>query len=448
MRVFPGWVIVGAAFAVLFIAYGAQYSFGVFFAAMLAEFGWSRGSLGGAFSLYTFAYCVLGFVAGRLTDRFGPRAVIAAGGVFLGGALAGMSLVSALWQPYVLYGVVASLGMATAFVPCNSTVVRWFVRRRGLAVGLATSGQSAGMLVGAPLAQTLVTTIGWRTTYAVFGIVALVGLNAVAPLMRRDPESVGLTPDGDPRSRATAVEPAAGIGDAMRTGAFWALMATFTATWVPVFVPIIHTVPLARDLGYSPLVAASLLSMLGAGAVPGRILIGAASDRIGRRPALAIMLLLQAVAFVAFLAATSLPALYAVVALFGFSYGAVTALFPSIIGDFFGRDRAGSLVGIYFAVAGAATALGPVGAGAIYDATGSYALAFLLSAAFNVAALVALVLARPPRLARLTPLAGGGDSRSSSRPRGPRERRGRRGSGGTSPAPAPPSRSTVDRDPS
>jgi MFS family permease len=397
MRVFRGWIVVGAAFAVLFVAYGAQYSFGVFFAAMLAEFGWSRGSLGGAFSVYTFGYCVLGFFAGRLTDRWGPRAVIAAGGVFLGSALAGMSLVTELWQPYVLYGLVASFGMATAFVPCNSTIVRWFVRRRGLAVGLATSGQSAGMLVGAPLAQALVTSAGWRATYAIYGLVALVGLNAVAPLMRRDPESVGLTPDGDPASRAPVIEPAAGVGDAMRTGAFWALMATFTATWIPVFVPIIHTVPLARDLGYSPLVAASLLSALGAGAVPGRIVIGAASDRIGRKRALAAMLLVQAVAFLAFLGAGSLAALYAVVGLFGFSYGAVTALFPSIIGDFFGRDRAGSLVGIYFAVAGAATALGPVGAGAIYDATGSYALAFVLSAAFNVAALVALLLAKRPR---------------------------------------------------
>lgn len=396
MRVFPGWLVVGAAFAVLFVAYGAQYSFGVFFSAMLAEFGWSRGSLGGAFSLYTFAYCVLGFFAGRLTDRFGPRAVIAAGGVFLGTALAGMSLVTALWQPYVLYGLVASLGMATAFVPCNSTVVRWFVRRRGLAVGLATSGQSAGMLVGAPLAQALVTTAGWRMTYAIFGVVALVGLNAVAPLMRRDPESVGLTPDGDPRSRTTLVEPSAGVADAMRTGAFWALMAVFTATWIPVFVPIIHTVPLARDLGYSPLVAASLLSALGAGAVPGRILIGAASDHIGRKRALALMLLFQAIAFVAFIGAGSLAALYTVVAMFGFSYGAVTALFPAMISDFFGRDRAGSLVGIYFAVAGAATALGPVGAGAIHDATGSYTLAFVLSAGFNLVALGALAAARPP----------------------------------------------------
>lgn len=395
---YHGWTIVGGAFAVMFVAYGQQYSFGVFFAAMLAEFGWSRGSLAGAFSLYTVMYCTLGFVAGRLTDRWGPRVVIAAGGVFLGTALTAMSVTSSLWQPYVFYGFIASAGMATAFVPCNATIVRWFVRRRGLAVGLATSGQSAGMLVAAPLAQVLVTAAGWRVAYAVFGIVAFVALNAVAPLMRRDPESAGLSPDGDPRPLAPAASPGGGmtVAQAARTSAFWALMATFTATWIPVFVAIVHSVPLARDLGHSPLVAASLLSALGAGAIPGRILMGAASDRVGRKSAMAVMLVIQSVAFVGYIMAGSLLALYAASVTFGFSYGAITALFPAIVGDYFGRERAGSLVGVFFAVAGSAGAVGPVGAGLIHDATGGYALAFALAAALNLVALMTLALARAP----------------------------------------------------
>ena len=401
MGVFPGWFIVAGAFAVMFLAYGAQYSFGVFFSAMLAEFGWSRGSLSGAFSFYALTYCLLGFVAGRLTDVWGPRVIIAVGGVFLGVAYAAMALASEIWHPYVLYGFVASIGMATAFVPCNSTIVRWFVRRRGLAVGVATSGQSAGMLLAAPLAQVLVSTVGWRATYVAFGIVLFVALNVVAPIMRRDPEALGLSPDGDPRPLTATMEIARGLtlAEAGRTGAFWALMATFSATWIPVFVAIVHAVPLARDLGHSPLVAASLLSVLGAGAIPGRILMGAASDRIGRKFTLGAMLLIQAAGFGAFTIAKSLPALYGAAVTFGFSYGAITALFPSIIGDYFGRERVGSLVGVFFAIAGAAGAIGPVAAGAIYDATGSYAVAFMLSAAFNLIALVALTLARPPAAA-------------------------------------------------
>jgi OFA family oxalate/formate antiporter-like MFS transporter len=157
-RLFYGWVVAGGAFVVLFFAYGSQYAFGVFFAALLDEFGWSRASLAGAFSLYAFAYCLVGFPAGRLTDAWGPRRVIAVGGLRLGAALAGMALVPHLWQPYVLYGLVTALGMGTAYVPCNATVVKWFVRRRGL----ASSGASAGTLVLPPLAQVLVDAVAGR----------------------------------------------------------------------------------------------------------------------------------------------------------------------------------------------------------------------------------------------------------------------------------------------
>jgi len=161
-RVYHGWIIVGGAFVVLLLAYGTQYAFGVFFTALLAEFHWSRASLSGAFSLYAFVYSAFGLVAGRLTDRWGPRIVIASGGVLLGAGLAGMSAVTALWQPYVLYGAVAALGMSTAYVPCNATVVRWFVRQRGLAVGVASAGGSVGTFVLPPVAHWLVSALGWR----------------------------------------------------------------------------------------------------------------------------------------------------------------------------------------------------------------------------------------------------------------------------------------------
>ena len=139
--VFYGWTVVAAAGLVLFMAYGTQYAFGVFFAALMDEFGWSRASLSGVFSLYALVYSGFALVAGRLTDRWGPRTVIAIGGALLGLGLVAMSGVGALWQPYVLYGTVAALGMSTAYVPCNATVAKWFTRRRGLAVGLRQRGR-------------------------------------------------------------------------------------------------------------------------------------------------------------------------------------------------------------------------------------------------------------------------------------------------------------------
>ncbi len=399
-RLFYGWVVVAGAFVVLFLAYGAQYAFGVFFSALLKEFGWSRASLSGAFSLYAFTYAACAVLAGRLTDRLGPRSVIALGGALLGLGLMGMSRVTALWEPFVLYGFVAGLGMSTAYVPCSATVVRWFVERRGVAVGIASAGGSLGAFALPPVAHLLVTTVGWRWAYAIFGAGLLVALNLVAVVMRRDPESLGLMPDG----RAADIPAAFGappergftVREALGSGAFWMLGAVFTTTWVPVFVPLVHLVPFAQDLGVPAFWASTLVSALGIAAVAGRVIMGAFSDRIGRRGALAIAFAMQVVAFAGYTGSTSLPALYAVSAGFGFSYGAVSALFPSVVSDFFGREHSGSLVGVLFALAAPLSAAGPLVAGWIYDRTGGYGPAWWLSAGFNVLALALLACARPP----------------------------------------------------
>lgn len=394
--IFYGWRVVAAAFLVLFTAYGAQYSFGVFFAALLDEFGWSRAGLAGVFSLYAAAYSVFAFPAGRLTDRWGPRAVITVGGVFLGVALAAMAGVTRLWQPYVLYGLVAAIGMGTAYVPCSSTVVKWFARRRGLAVGLAGSGGSVGTFALPPLAQWLVSAVGWRAAYVVFGAAVLATLATVARVMRRDPESMGLHPDGvlEP---PTAVLPGVGLGVALRAPALWLLGIALTATWIPVFVPLVHLVSLARDLGHGPATGAWLVSALGAGAVAGRLTMGPISDRVGRKPALVFGTAAQAAAFYAYAHVASVPGLAAATIAFGYSYGAVSTLFPAAVADFFGRSAAGAIVGFLFMSAGSMAAWGPLAAGAMYDAYGSYAPAFQLSAACNLIAALVIGVTRMPR---------------------------------------------------
>ena len=135
---FYGWIVTACAFTVLFLTYGIQYSFGVFLPAMLNELGWQRAEIAGAFSLYTMVYSGCSWFSGRLTDSQGPRLVIAIGGVFLGCGIIATSQVSAKWQMYLFYGLIAALGMSTAFIPCNATVVKWFQRKRGLALGLAS----------------------------------------------------------------------------------------------------------------------------------------------------------------------------------------------------------------------------------------------------------------------------------------------------------------------
>jgi MFS family permease len=157
----------------------------------------------------------------------------------------------------------------------------------------------------------------------------------------------------------------------------------------------VHLVPFARDLGHPPLAAATAISALGAGALVGRLVMGWISDRLGRRLTIAISMLLQAAAFLAFTAARDLPALYATAFLFGYSYGAITTLLPAIVGDFFGHAHAGTLVGFLFMLAGSISAWGPLAAGAVYDATGTYHRAFVLSAGCNVVAVGLMLACRP-----------------------------------------------------
>jgi MFS family permease len=351
------------------------------------------------FSLYAFAYPALGSLAGRLTDRWGPRAVITTGGMLLGVAMIGMSFVTRLWEPYLLYGVVAAVGMSAAYVPCNATVVRWFVTRRGLAVGLAMCGSSAGTFAVPLVAQGLVASAGWRTAYVVFGLTIATTLLLVAPLLHRDPESLGLHPDGSvkPTAIASTYPSAWTLGRAMRSGAFWVLAATFTATWIPVFIPLVHLVPFVRDLGYSPMTAAWAVSSLGAGAVGGRLVMGSLSDHFGRLGTLRVAVALQLSACLCFLMAHSLGALLGAAVLYGFGYASVSTLFPPLITDFFGRAHAGAIVGALFAIAGSMGGIGPWLAGALYDATGSYTTTWMLCAALNGAAIVVLTRARPPR---------------------------------------------------
>jgi MFS family permease len=186
------------------------------------------------------------------------------------------------------------------------------------------------------------------------------------------------------------------LASAKRTSTFWLLNIIFTLTWLVVFMPMVHIVPFAVDLGIPPVRAAMTISLIGIAGFAGRLLLGPISDRLGRLPALGLCLLLQALAFVGFVFTTGLASLYPAAAVFGFSYGGATALFPAIVGDFYGRTAVGAIVGFIFALAGSPAAFGPLIAGYIYSVTGHYGAAFILSAGLNVAALLLLLLLKKP----------------------------------------------------
>src|SRR5438270_1907188 len=196
-RIFYGWFVVAAAFAVTFVGFGSAYTFSAFVESLQRDFGASRGSVSLVFSLAGFLYFGLGIVSGPLADRFGSRPLAVGGMVLTGLGLAAASVAHSLLQVYAAYGLGVGLGMGCAYVPAIGAVQRWFVKRRGFASGLAVSGIGVGTLVMPPLATLFITTLGWRTAYLALGALALVIGVGMALLIENDPRDRGLSPDGE-----------------------------------------------------------------------------------------------------------------------------------------------------------------------------------------------------------------------------------------------------------
>ena len=419
---FHGWRVAWAGFWVLFIVYGIQFSYGTFEGAISAETGWSATWLQLAYASYILAYSVMSAWSGQLTDRIGPRRVIAGGAVLLAAGYLVLGSARSLVLVFVGLAVIAPMGMSSSWVPANATVVRWFTERRGLATGIVGSGGSAGGIVAPPIAAWLVQAYGWRVAVAVMAVVGAALMAVTASLFVRDPESIGQRPDGRmpepaqrPPSRSlVASRPAAFVVQAVRRGepaaenaatawtapqawrssVFWRIFGMFSLTFVVVFVPFAHGVQYARSLGFSPLAAAGVISSVGVGGLVGRIVTGPLSDRIDRRRAVMLALVVETLSFVGIAVSDSLTLLYASAIAFGLSYGGSVAVFPALVADYFGRTHAGAIVGRVFATAGSMAAVGPYVAQLLLDATGGYGWTFSLAAASNACA-VALAFTLP-----------------------------------------------------
>src|SRR5882724_707260 len=196
-RMFHGWFVVAAAFAVTFVGFGCAYTFSAFLDALQKEFGASRGSVSLVFSLAGFLYFGLGVVSGPLADKFGSRRLAVIGMILTGLGLATAGMARSLIEVYAAYGLGVGLGVGCAYVPAVGAVQRWFVKSRGLASGLAVSGIGVGTLVMPPLATLLINTLGWRTAYLALGALAIVIGGGLALLIENDPRDRGLSPDGE-----------------------------------------------------------------------------------------------------------------------------------------------------------------------------------------------------------------------------------------------------------
>ena len=393
-RFFYGYIVVAAVFLIMAVMWGTQYTFGVFFKPLLAEFGWTRAMTSGAFSLSLILTGLLSVVAGKLTDRFGPRIVVTVCGLFLGLGYLLVSQTSAIWQLYLFYGVLVGVGMSGSFVPVVSTVARWFVKRRGMVTGIAVSGLGVGTLIMPLVANWLISNYGWSTSYIIVGIAALVLVILAAQVLKYDPRQAGQLPYGENELEEKGGSQTTGFSlqEAMHTRQFWILGAAWLCFGLSLGTVLVHIVPHAIGLGISTASAALILAVIGGLSTVGRVIMGSASDRIGNKLALIICFAFISVALFWLLAARESWMLYLFAGMFGFGYGGIAALTSPVVAELFGLSSHGVLLGCMMICAESGSAIGPVVTGHIFDVTSSYNLAFLIYAIIGVIGLILILL--------------------------------------------------------
>ncbi|MBI4271449.1 MAG: MFS transporter [Candidatus Rokubacteria bacterium] len=415
-RLHPAWIVLGAVTLCMLAGSGIRSVFGVYIKPMEAEFGWGRGALSGAAALSLLLLGAVGPLVGRLADRWGPRRIIVVGILMLGAGSIGASLIQRLWHVYATTGALMALGAGGLAMTTGAAVAaRWFEARRGIAIGIAAGGMSAGQLVVIPLATMLTLWYGWRSSFFWLGVGLLVLVLPVALwLVRDDPGERGGRPygaTGPVRSaaQAAAIQQAERVGvlEAMHVPSFWLLMATFfVCGYTSNGMVLTHFMPHALEHNFTALQASAALGVMGAMNVLGTVGSGWVCDRFGRRGPLAVYYGVRGASLLFLLYVWNVPSLQVWAALFGLNYISTVPPTTTLTANIFGRYSVGELSGWIFFSHQVGAALGAAMAGWIYEWTGTYTLAFASAAVLGmVAAGLALAIREEPIVSRPRPLA-------------------------------------------
>lgn len=402
-----GYFIVAASFLIQGVAIGGMFAYGVLFAELITTFGWSRATIAGAISVATLTMGIAGILAGRLNDRFGPRGVLTVSAIFYGAGFMLMSRLSAPWHLYLVWGVIVGIGLSTHDVITLSTVARWFPRRRGLMSAIIKVGTGCGQMTVPILVAALIAAYDWRVACQVFGAGALVILLTAAQFMRRDPGTGQAPPEApvaavDPASAPAPLAPDLSYRTALRLPAMWLLCAAQAMVIACLGTVTVHIVPHAIDLGFSGPAAASLLATIGGISLLGRLAVGATIDRIGGRRALLACYCLLFASLVWLQFAEAPWMLFAFAAAYGIAHGGFFTAISPTVAELFGTRAHGALFGTVLFFGSLGAALGPLGAGAVFDALGSYRLAFGILCLLAAAGFVLISRLAPHRPA-ITP---------------------------------------------
>jgi len=402
-KIFWGWYVVAGAFITIGINYGARYSFGVFLKPMCEDLGWSRSVVSLALSLAILFYGIGSVLSGRLLDRFAPRWIITAGAAMAALGFFLTPFISTPLQLYLVFGVIYGLGASFfGIATCLSSVGKWFIRKRGVAIGITSIGIGVGTMILTPLAGAIVKYFGWKAGFFFLGTAILVLCTVVSQLLmgRTNPEDYGQLPDGAARPPGRAEEPPAAPKPSygqiarllLKDSRFWIIVVSFGGAGMAQMTVFVHQIAYAEEYGVDRIVAASLIGIIGIASIAGRFFFGWLSDRLSdAKHSAGIGFACMAVAMVTLLFFHSLEFFYLFACLFGFGYGCLNPVMAILVVDRYGRNISGTVYGlIAFFVVGIGGSLGPIFGGVVYDLTGSYTYAWQIGAAglFFVALLI------------------------------------------------------------
>jgi len=410
---FYGWIIVAVTFVTMAIGVNARTAFSLFFPPIIDEFGWERGVTAGAFSFGFLVSAAVSPLIGRLMDRAGPRAVMELGVALMAGGLLLAPLTTQPWHLYVTIGVMVGSGSVCLGYSGQSLFLpNWFIRRRGLAIGLAFAGVGLGSMTLLPWVQVMIEATGWRTACTAMGILILVVLAPINLLLRKRPQDLGLEPDGDAAPSKTS-KPVSNVVDikwagtdwtlprAVRTARFWWLALGYFCGLYIWYAVQVHQTKYLLDIGFSPHVAVWALGAVSLLGIPGQIWLGHLSDRFGREWIWTAGCVGFAICFAALIALSHLPTLVLVTIMVlaqgALGYG-LTSVMGAIVLEIFQGKHYGSIFGTVMLAALAGGAAGPWVTGAVHDLTGSYAMAFMIGIFASGLSAVAIWMASPGKI--------------------------------------------------
>ena len=392
------WLI-AAAGVLMQVAFGAVYAWSVFRIPLSQARGWSIAEVTTAFEIAIFALGLAAFAGGLWMKRSGPRPVALAGAVLygLGTMLTGSA--HSLTALYLTYGVIGGAGLGLGYIVPIATLVRWFPDKRGMIAGLAVAGFGAGALVTAPVANSLIASVGVGGTFEILGLAYLVLVFACALAMRNPPE--GYAPAGYSAAASHPGRPASQdftLRQALGTWQWYALWLTLFLNTTAGIAIISQASPMAQEIsGVSAATAAGMVGLISIANGSGRLLWAWFSDGVGRRTVFLMMFLLQSAAFLLLSRVHQFRLLSLLAFLILLCYGGGFGTMPAFATDYFGAGQIGSIYGMMLTAWGCAAVFGPSLVAGIRQATGHYQGAMRWLALATLVSAVVPLLLRPPR---------------------------------------------------